>query len=240
MSKPWYMYDICVPFGNANYDVQLGGSHDMDVQTPPNTPVTALLSGEVVSITSPTWGKQIGIELDESYNGIPYLAYLHLSAIQPGIVVGTRISTGDVIGYSGGCNTPEQYAGTMNPTGENFLNTPDMSSQPQTGIALSRGPIYGSGPGWVQFPPVDHQLDPTSLIWKARAAYATWNSLLQLDFSTGIASSWRELYHRGQLMPPPIHGEVSGFDWDGSAIQIQEFSAMRCEWREGKAHWYQY
>lgn len=238
--KPWYLYDICVPFGNPNYDVHLGGSHDMDVQTPPNTQVTALLSGEIVSITSPDWGKVIGVELDEAYNSIPYMAYLHLSAIQPGVVTGMHISVGDVIGYSGGCNTEEQYAGTSNPTSQNFLNLPESSSQPQTGIALMRGPFYGTGLGWSQFPPIDHTLDPTSLIWKARAAYATWNSLISAPFDTGIASSWRAMYHSGQLMPPPTRQEVSGYDWDGSAIQIQDFCCMRCEWREGVAHWYRY
>ena len=51
MGKPWYMYDITVPFGNPNYDSGYGGSHDMDIGAPPNYEVTNLLAGRVASIT---------------------------------------------------------------------------------------------------------------------------------------------------------------------------------------------
>lgn len=163
----WFEYPICVPFGNPNYDAGLGGSHDMDVQAPPNTPITALLPGTVVDVSSPSWGMQVGIKLDKPYNGIPYMAYLHLAAVKPGLL-GTHVNKGDLIAWSGGCTQAGQYNGTSNPTGRNFLNDPSMSSQPQAGIALMRGPIYGTGAGWSTFPPIDHSLDPTQLILDAR------------------------------------------------------------------------
>lgn len=163
----WYEYPIVVPFGNPNYDSQLGGSHDMDVAPPPNCPVTALLPGTVCDLSAPSWGKQVGLQLDTPYNGVPYMAYLHLSAINPQLVIGGHVDTGDLIGWVGGATQASQYAGTANPTGQNFLNAPIMSSQIQVGIALMRGPVYGDGSGWVSFPPIDMSLDPTQIILDA-------------------------------------------------------------------------
>ena len=95
----WFDYDICVPFGNPNYYSALGGSHDMDIAAPPNTPVTALLSGWVSSITSPRWGRQVCIHLESRYNDIPYMAYLHLSAVEPHLTTNAWVNRGDVIGW---------------------------------------------------------------------------------------------------------------------------------------------
>jgi hypothetical protein len=158
----WYEYPICVPFNDPNYDVQYGGSHDLDVATPPNTPITALLPGTISNVGTPVGGMQVGVKLDTAYHGIPYMNYLHLSAVRPGLSVGEHINAWDIIGWSGGCTEASQYAGTSNPTGHNFLNTPDQSSRPQTGIALMYGPEYGVGAGWTPKP--DPALDPTSLL----------------------------------------------------------------------------
>lgn len=239
MPVDYYQYPISVPFGNTNFDVLYGGAHDLDVAAPPNTPVTALLSGTVSSLSAPEWGKQVGIQLDDPYFGVPYMAYLHLSAIAANLAVGQHISIGDTLGWSGGCNTPAQYNGTSNPTGQNFLNSPDQSSQPQCGIALMRGPEYGVGAGWIKFPPIDWSLDPTPILHRTRAAAFTWHALLDLPYDTGIARSWREKYARGELMPPPSSKEYPSKDWRGNAIIVQEFGPLRCEW-DGSPHWYRY
>jgi len=164
----WYDYPVVVPFGNTNYDSVLGGSHDLDVKPPPNHPITALLSGTVCDISAPSWGKQVGIKLDVAYNAIEYCAHLHLSAINPALSIGKHVQVGDVIGWCGGATSQSQYAGTFNPTGQNFLNDASMSSQVQAGFALMRGPVYGSGAGWITFPPIDFSLDPTAIILAAR------------------------------------------------------------------------
>jgi hypothetical protein len=166
LSMQWYDYPICVPFGDPNYDSGYGGAHDMDVQTPPNTPITALLPGTVRAIRRPSWGISIGIELDQRYNGVPYMGYLHLAAVN--VVEGQHVNKGDLIAWSGGCNTRAQYGNTTNPKGEYFTNDSSQSSQPQTGIALMYGPVYGEGAGWFTIPPVKWELDPTPLILDAR------------------------------------------------------------------------
>jgi hypothetical protein len=123
MAKPWYMFPTVVPFGDTNFDVGLGGPHDTDVQPPPNYPITALLPGTSVDLSAPPWGKQVGIALDAPVNGVPYCAYLHLSAINPALSLQKHSNAGELVGWVGGGNTPADYQGTNNPTGKNFLNT---------------------------------------------------------------------------------------------------------------------
>jgi hypothetical protein len=171
MEQPWFLFDICVPFGNPNFNAAFGGAHDLDIGAPPNYPVTALLPGTIVSITKPPpeWGEQIGVELKEPFNGIPFMAYLHLSAVNPELVVGQPISTGHLIGWVGGGNTEADYAGTRNPTGRNFTNPPFQSSRVQVGVALMRGKEFGLT-HFNQWPPVETELDPTQIILEARQA----------------------------------------------------------------------
>ena len=252
MSQPWYSYPIVVPFGNPNFDVQLHGAHDLDIGAPPNYPVTALLPGTISSIASPTWGHSLGVKLDSAYNGIPYMAYLHLSAIAPGLSIGDRIEHGAIVGWVGGGNSADDYQGTTNPTGKNFLNTTDQSSRIQVGVALMRGPEYGVGAGWTIFPPIDFALDPTQIIKDAlskpenaiaRAAMDTWGSSSfmfggPLSTTTGIAKAWFDRYTSGNNMPPPTTREFHSVDWDGNPIIVQIFGELRCEWKNGVAHWH--
>lgn len=84
MAKPWFMFctnddhlfdpqGFVVPFGNTNFNVLYGGAHDLDVNPPPNYPVTALLPGEIVDLSEPIWGKQVDIELGQPYKpGVHY------------------------------------------------------------------------------------------------------------------------------------------------------------------------
>ena len=256
----WYDYPICIVFGDPNADSDYGGAHDMDVRTPPNTPVTALLPAKITSITAPSWGKQIGMRLDVAYKTIPYIAYLHLSAIHPALVVGSYVSKGDIIGWSGGCTDASQYAGTANPTGHNFLNDPSQSSQPQTGLALMRGPEYGTDGGWSIFPPVDRSLDPTQLIIQARAggwsstgqqsqAASTWAighmvvaalfNGQSISDTSGIYTAWCKEYQAGRNHGYAVTPEIAMVDWGGKAILVQYFAdGSRCEWSAGVPNWY--
>ena len=187
MDKPWFQFDFTIRFGDSQSNAQLGGADDLDVGPPPNYRVTALLPGTISSITDGTnghviWGRQVGIKLDHPYNGkIPFMAYLHLSAVDPALAVGHHVSEGDTIGWVGGATNSAQYTGTSNPTGRNFLNTPDQSSQVQVGVALMRGPEYGHGTGWVEFPPVDWDLDPTQIILDARQRFSQGDDMLQIN-----------------------------------------------------------
>lgn len=168
--KPWYMYDICVPFNNPNFDVVFGGSHDMDVQTPLGTPIYSIVSGTIVDLSAPAWGKQIGIRLDQPINNAPYWAYLHLGSTNPALRIGGHVGLGDLIAYSGGANSLAMVGTHLNtPFGPQFINNPIQSSQPQTGMALMRGPQYGVGAGWTPKP--DPALDPTPYLNQIRGKY---------------------------------------------------------------------
>lgn len=170
VDKAWLVFPQVVPFGDPAYDSGLGGAHDLDVKPPPNFPVYALKPGSVSDISSPDWGKQVGVLLDTPIQGVPNMAYLHLSAVRSDLQIGSKVSKGDLIGWVGGANTAAQYLGTTNPTGANFLNSPNSSSQVQIGLGLMRGSAYG-GAGWETFPPVDWALDPTPTLDAARKEY---------------------------------------------------------------------
>ena len=185
MDKPWFMFEIVVPFGDQRFDRDFGGAHDLDIGAPPDSPavafanyrVTALLPGRLASVTKPPpdWGEQVGVELKPPFNGIPFMAYLHLSAVNPELVVGQHVEKGDLIGWVGGGNSDADYGTTSNPTGHNTTNTTEQSSRIQVGIALMRGPEFGithfnkwqpKGPT-----PVERELDPTQIILDARKAF---------------------------------------------------------------------
>jgi hypothetical protein len=260
MSKPWFMYDIVVPFGDPGFDVAFGGPHDLDIGAPPNYPVTALLPGTVASMSEPAWGKQVGIRLDHPYNGIPFFAFLHLSAVDPALALGRHVSKGDRIGWVGGASDEAQYAGTSNPTGQNFLNTSLRSSRIQVGIALMRGPEYGVDAGWEDFPPVDWSLDPTQLIrdvqqeqasisggvptmgqFSNQAAIDVWNSQ-QGYFTalgqklpardTGIFNAWTAAWKAGYFKGVCLSHEYHLTLPDGSAGVAQNFAGGTCTWNQ--------
>lgn len=161
----WWQNRITVPYGSPDYDKAMGGSHDMDFAEQPNTPITAIVGGTVVSEDSPAWGRQVGIQMDRPIGNVPYMSFLHLAAINPQLKPGMHVNPGDLIGWSGGANTQAQYAGTSNPTGSNFTNSSFQSGQPQVGVALMYGPAYGEGPAWnASSPPENHpELNPQLL-----------------------------------------------------------------------------
>lgn len=213
MDKPWYMFEICVPFGDPRFDVEFGGAHDLDIAAPPNHPVTALLPGTIATISrpQPSWGEQIGVELDLPFNGIPFMAYLHLSAANPDLAVGQHIEKGQLIGWVGGGNTEADYGGTHNPTGRNFTNDPFQSSRIQVGVALMRGNQFGITQfhKWVPkgTTPKETELDPTQIILDARRAHPGPNDIIGEDDMLQIsdpfaAAHFREVdAHRWHCVP---------------------------------------
>lgn len=237
-SKNWYDYDIVVPFGNPNFDVGLGGSHDLDVKPPPNAPVTSIVEGVVSGIASPLWGMTVGIQLKTPINGVPYFHYLHLSAVNPALQPGSTVKIGDLIGWVGGGNSEADYLGTTNPTGNNFLNDSFNSSQIQVGIALMRGPNYG-GPGWQNFPPIDMSLDPTPTLLAARKGFTDykriqWENMWLSAAGTkpdgtvwiarlsGIENVAYQAHKAGLLgLTRPASDEEHNVDWGGNAGLIQ-------------------
>lgn len=208
---PWYQYPICVPFNDTNYDTQYGGSHDMDVQTPLGTPITSIVSGTVSSVDNPSWGWEIGIKLDTPIvNGntnAEYFAYLHLGAVKPGLAVGQRVTVGELIAYSGGANSVAQLGSQTNtPFGPQFLDDPSQSSQPQTGIALMRGPEYGMDGGWTTLP--DPTLDPTPTLNAVRAQYPDGLGPFEINDLHGF---WSYYFSHGGIgtFGPPLDNEYS-------------------------------
>jgi hypothetical protein len=258
----WYDYPIGVPFGNPNYDVGLGGSHDITFQTPPNIPVTLLADGTISDISGPTWGKQVCVKLDTPVNGHAYFATFHLAATEPSLIIGKHTTKGSLLGWSGGATNSGQYGNTSNPTGNNFTNTPNMSSMLQTGIALHDGPSYG-GIGWVTFPPIDETLNPMPVVdayitWlasepvpvdpKVSQAHLTWNATSDLlmrvykkyaDEASGIHDVWLQKYLNGINAGPPITLEQQYINWSDVAGLCQWFvSGYRIEWIDGKGIMY--
>lgn len=246
----WYEYGINVPYGNQNFDVHLGGAHDLDVATPLGTHITALLGGIITDISSPTWGKQICVKLDVPYRpNVDYMAYLHLGAVNTDLHVGMHIDAGEYLGLSGGAPYPTTVAGVPL-----FQNTAFMSSQPQTGVALMRGPIYGQGDGW---DPISEDLDPTDIILAARAGKlkqggnvpaeplqpsqdeeALWyraTSPSSFAWWWGIPQSWLKLNRQGIYMGAPL-----GPEFQRDSYHSQYFSAGRADWsvKDGSVTWY--
>lgn len=241
----WFQNGVAVPFGNANYDTALGGSHNMTFHCAPNTPITSVTNDtKITDISSPTWGKQVTVELTEPVNGHHYFSYQHLSAINPSLKIGDIVHYNDIIGWSGGCTSPGQYDGTHNPTGQNFCDSPAMSSQPQIGIALCDGTGYGYA-GWKVFPPIDETLNPWPVIEAYEQAmipppsdynFAEWSALWRcvvssVDPHSGIAqkvyAAWQEGKNYGFALSP----EMDGYDKDGKACISELLSG-------GVAYWY--
>lgn len=137
MGAPWYTYPRIDQYGTPD---PFGGfpKPDSNIQVPDNYPITALLGGTVTGINSPSgsipaWGAVVTIKLDSPLNPIAtHTAYLHLASIAPGLAVGSHVSAGDLIGYSGG----KSAAG---------------SQKVPLGFALYHGPFYGFGPEWSQY-----------------------------------------------------------------------------------------
>jgi hypothetical protein len=254
-SMHWYEYDIVVPFGNVNFDSALGGAHDLDLGCPANHPITALLSGSISSITSPAWGKQVGVALDHPINGKPYCAYLHLSAVNPTLRVGMHINVNDTIGWAGGGNTEAQYAGTRNPTGQNFLNDTFNSSRIQAGFALMNGPEYGVI-GWTVFPPIDWALDPTQIILAARkgvpvSSPVAWNEYVIFLWElskpalnamglnvpprdTGIFHVWGATVGKPNFLGLVASWEIHHKDENNEDAIFQVFSGGIVKWQNNK------
>lgn len=250
----WFDAPVGVPFGNPNYDVSLGGSHDMTFVLDPNTPITQICKGYISDISSPSWGKQVTVRIaDGPINGHAYFAILHFSAINPSLTLGQLLDYDQLVGWSGGCTIDSQYWGTSNPTGSNFLNIPSMSSQPQIGIALCDGPKYG-GLGWKSFPPIDQSLNPQPVIdnyrkWKESMVQKPNYQRIQfektftaiwpdVDVNSGIAGLAYQSYLNGHDRGPAISREFHSPNWDGIDCIMQAFSGGLYHWINGSGQWF--
>jgi len=211
----WYQAPVSVPFGDANYDKGMGGSHDMDLAEPLDTPITALRSGTIVDISSPPWGKQVGIQLDEPIGGVPYYSFLHLDAVNPALSRGTRLNVGDLVGWSGGENVDP---GGRTPAGTpHFLNPPYQSSQPQIGLALMYGQVYGSGKGWANPISSYPELNPAPLLQGGRIPLTSMLSLPGGPSSSPAPTGGVQIPFGGPLIPPSFFYRA-GFVLFGSIL----------------------
>lgn len=244
--------EVAVPFGNANYDVGVGGSHNMTFHCTPNTEIRSITDGTVITdISAPTWGKQVTVELLNPVNGHHYFGYQHFSAVRPDLHVGYVLHYNEVVGWSGGCTNIGQYDGTHNPTGQNFLDSAFMSSQPQIGIALCDGTGYGYK-GWKTFPPIDQSLNPMPVVEAYRHAMippppdfkrqqfdTEFRAIVPgADPHSGIANLAYEDYLNGKDHGPAHTPEMKMSNWNGDTVIVQFFGVGMYEWYGTRGEWF--
>jgi murein DD-endopeptidase MepM/ murein hydrolase activator NlpD len=129
VSQAWYDYSPIHDFGQtfswATYPVQ-----GEDIPMPQDTPVTALFPGRVTSEYYDAGGGQVIIQANDpsQLKGIPYYYFVHLDNFAPGLQVGSPVSAGQLVGYSGG-----QNVGGSHPAAPNY------SSGPHLELGLSPG-----------------------------------------------------------------------------------------------------
>lgn len=167
---PWYQY----PISGGAYGTPdpYGGfpKPDVNIDVPSGMPITALYSGTVSGINSPSgivpaYGNVVTVKLDNPINPIAtHTAYLHMASIAPGLQVGQKISAGTIVGYSGG-NNP----------GAGLQQAP-------VGFALYNGDVYGYGPTWSQYLG-SSALNPTNIIQVLASGYPI--NTLNSSFNSG-------------------------------------------------------
>jgi Peptidase family M23 len=165
-TKQWFNY----PFANDYGGKEPFGNYpkpDLNIQCPAGTPVTAVSSGIVSGINSPSgiipaWGASVTIRMDTPYNAIAtHYACLHMQPIPASLRVGTRVNVGDTLGYAGSA------------TAQGIEKVP-------LGFAFFNGDCYGYGATFSQYNG-DQRLNPYSFltgIAKSGIAGSGGNSLL--------------------------------------------------------------
>lgn len=165
---PWFDYPDL-----SNYGETEGKSyeHGTDLETPPDTPMTAILPGTVTDVGYYPWGGQITWHLDNPSDAHNFRSeyIIHLDAINPAIRVGTHLAAGDFLGFSGGENSPAQVqAGKPLPPGySHHLSSSQYSTGWHEEIGLYAGSQFGYGPAWNS--PPDPAENPDFLISYAQA-----------------------------------------------------------------------
>ncbi len=78
-----------------------------------------------------------------------------------------------------------------------------------------------------------------------KSAHDEWYSTAHLfpngeapDYTTGIADSWRHHVWANRNPGPPLTREYDTKDWNNHSIKAQEFAHLRCEWSDGRPHWF--
>ncbi len=152
MSQPWYDYSQVNNYGQYPDPYGNFPKPDVNVNAPWGTPITALASGTVTGVNSPSgaapdFGPVVTVALNNPPNSLAtHVAYLHLGSIANGIQVGQQINAGDIIGYAG----------------------PNAQGNAGTGVALYSGDYYGFGAAWANVG--NPLLNPTQLIQNAQGA----------------------------------------------------------------------
>lgn len=174
--RPWYQFTNLHNYG-------VGPEHGTDLETPPDTPMTAILAGTVTDVGYYPWGGQITWQLDNpsAAHGVPYEYIIHLDAINPQIKKGSHLDAGTFLGYSGG-ELPGQVGNAPQlPVGYSHHATdPQYSTGWHEEIGLTYGPVYGTGSGYIntaQHP----EANPDFLLTQASAQ--------SLPFSTTIGTN---------------------------------------------------
>lgn len=130
-----------------------------DIGTPFHTPVTALESGRIESVTYGGFGARI----DVAEGGSTVVYYQHLDEVAPGLHAGSQITAGEQLGLSGGQlsggnlpNSPQNSSGPHIEVGETVGGAPVNPSQliaagPQTSgqqFGAEASSVVGSGGGF--------------------------------------------------------------------------------------------
>lgn len=140
MAQSWWRDAISQAF---NPPVELGE----DIATPFHTPVTALESGVIDSVSYGGFGARV----DVAEGGTTVVYYQHLDEVAPGLHAGSQITAGELLGLSGG-----QLAGgnlpnsPLNSTGPHIEIGETVGGQPVNPSQLvAAGPQSGGGAGQV-------------------------------------------------------------------------------------------
>lgn len=115
-----------------------------------------------------------------------------------------------------------------------YLNQPTPSSQPL--------------PLWLKYTTGGHKPMPlnAAMLKDATQEFSLFGDDLykgvplknQLNFNSGIAAGWKDMYSAGLRMGPATSPEHSSNDWGEKPLIVQQFQHARCEWENGKDRWF--
>jgi Peptidase family M23 len=113
MSTNWWQYQAVGDFGQT-FSWATNPVQGEDIETPFNTPITAIFPGTVTSTYYDQGGGQVIIQADDptSLRGIPYYWFAHLDQIF--VTQGQHVDPGTQLGLSGGQNVGGQHPAAPN------------------------------------------------------------------------------------------------------------------------------
>lgn len=134
---PWYDFDIKSDLGYGNPPSTYNNT---DVETPPDTPITAPLAGTITQGGYFDWGGQWTIKVDNpsAINGHRDYFVIHLDALNPNLKVGQHIEQGTFLGYSGGeTSLSDPRLQPLPPFLQHHITLPSHSSGPHLDIGVT-------------------------------------------------------------------------------------------------------